>query len=115
MRSPRTALVAGLLAPLLHAGPVASQGAPAPTRDWRGTGTVIAVLPAPSSLHPTRPVIIIHHEPIPGLMEETMDMPFIAAFPDLVEGLRAGDRIAFVLKDTPGALLVVSIERLRAR
>jgi hypothetical protein len=115
MRSLRTALVAGLLAPLLHAGPVASQGLPAPMPHWRGTGTVVAVLPPPSSLHATRPVIIIHHEPIRGLMEETMDMPFIAASTDLFEGLRAGDRIAFVLKNTPDALLVVAIERLRAR
>lgn len=113
MRPLRAALLAGLLAQALHADPAASQAAPAPKPDWRGTGTVLAVLPPPSSLHATRPVIIIHHAPIRGLMEETMDMPFIAASTDLFTGLRAGDRIAFGLKDSPDALLVISIERLR--
>lgn len=113
MRALRAALVAGLLAPLLHAAPAVSQRPPAPRVDWRGTGTVVALLPPPSSLHATRPVIIIHHGPIHGLMEETMDMPFIAASSTLFAGLRAGDRIAFGLEDTPDALLVVAIERLR--
>jgi hypothetical protein len=82
-----------------------------PTPDYVGTGTVVSLLPPPSSLHATRPVIIIHHDPIPGLMEETMSMPFIAASPKLFEGLRPGDRITFGLKETPEALLVVSVER----
>jgi Cu/Ag efflux protein CusF len=60
-------------------------------------------------------VIIIEHDPIAGLMDEKMAMPFIAASTDLFAGLRAGDRIAFGLMDVPGALLVVTIERLPAR
>jgi hypothetical protein len=78
---------------------------------WRGIGTVVALLPAPSSLHATRPVIIIEHEPIAGLMQEHMSMPFIAASADLFRGLTVGDRVAFGLADTPDALLVVSLER----
>ncbi len=114
MRPLRPALAAGLLlTSLLHAAPAASQAAPAAKPDWRGTGTVVAVLPPPSSLHATRPVIIIHHGPIHGLMEETMEMPFIAASAGLFAGLHPGDRIAFGLRDTPDALLVVSIEHLR--
>ncbi len=115
MRGWSAALVAGLLVPLLSAAPAVSQSASSPKADWRGTGTVVAVLPPPSSLHATRPVIIIHHAPIHGLMEEAMDMPFIAASTGLFAGLRPGDRIAFGLKDTPDALLVVSIERLAPR
>jgi hypothetical protein len=117
MRSMRVALgVAGvLLLALLDTAPAAQQGGPPAKADWRGTGTVVAVLPPPSSLHATRPVIIIHHGPIHGLMEETMDMPFIAASVDLFRGLHAGDRIAFALRDTPDALLVVAIERLAPR
>lgn len=80
--------------------------------DYRGTGEVVQLLPPPSELHATRPVIIIHHDPIAGLMDESMDMPFIAASIKLFRGLRAGDRIAFGLHATPDALLVVSIERL---
>lgn len=70
------------------------------------------MLPPPSDLHATRPVIVIRHDPIPGLMEEAMYMPFIVASPGLFESLRPGDRIAFGLKETPGALLVISIDRL---
>src|SRR5712692_167497 len=77
--------------------------------DYRGRGVVLAMLPPPSDLHATRPVIVIEHEPIAGLMDEKMSMPFIAASTALFQGLRKGDRIAFGLKDTPDALLVVAI------
>jgi Cu/Ag efflux protein CusF len=112
MRRAGPALVATLLL-------VASAAAQAPrdtaTRpDYRGTGVVLAVLPPPSDLHPSRPVIVIEHEPIAGLMDERMSMPFIAASTTLFQGLRPGDRIAFGLKDTPGALLVIFVERLPA-
>jgi Cu/Ag efflux protein CusF len=80
--------------------------------DWRGTGVVLSLLRPPSDLHATRPVIVIRHEAIPGLMESPMSMPFFVASAALFEGLRAGDRIAFGLKDVPDALLVISIERL---
>jgi hypothetical protein len=80
--------------------------------DYRGRGVVLAMLPPPSDLHATRPVIVIEHEPIAGLMDEKMAMPFIAASTALFQGLRKGDRIAFGLKDTPDALLVVAVERL---
>ena len=88
-------------------------GSPAAKPDYRGTGVVLAVLPPPSSLHATRPVIVIDHAPIAGLMDEAMSMPFIAASTTLFQGLRAGDRIAFGLKDTPDALLVITVERLK--
>jgi Cu/Ag efflux protein CusF len=80
--------------------------------DWRGTGVVLALLPPPSDLHATRPVIVIRHEAIPGLMAEAMTMPFLAASTALLQGLRPGDRIAFGLKEVPDALLVISIEPL---
>jgi Cu/Ag efflux protein CusF len=80
--------------------------------DWRGTGIVLKLLPPPSDLHATRPVIVIRHEPIEGLMKDEMTMPFLAASTALFKGLRSGDRIAFGLKETPDALLVISIERL---
>jgi len=83
-----------------------------PKPDYQGTGVVVSLLPPPSSLHATRPVIIIHHEPIPGLMEEAMSMPFIAASTRLLEGRRPGDRVSFGIKVTPESLLVVSLERV---
>lgn len=100
-----------LLLVIALVAPAAAQ----PTRsaaDWRGTGVVLAVLPPPSDLHATRPVIVIRHEAIPGLMAETMTMPFLVASTALFQGLRPGDRIAFELKEVPDALLVISIERL---
>jgi Cu/Ag efflux protein CusF len=86
--------------------------APAVAPDYRGTGVVLAILPPPSDLHATRPVIVIDHEPIAGLIDEKMSMPFIAASTGLFQGLRPGDRVAFGLKDTADALLVVVVDRL---
>jgi hypothetical protein len=91
---------------LMGAGPE-----PLPLTDYTGTGVVVALLPPPSDLHATRPVIVIRHEPIPGLMNEAMSMPFIAASTVLFRGLRPGDRVVFGLQDTPGALLVVWLRR----
>jgi Cu/Ag efflux protein CusF len=108
----RVGLALGMLA--LAGAPARAQPAhPGAERpDWRGRGVVLKLLPPPSDLHATRPVIIIQHEPIAGLMEDAMAMPFLAASTALFEGLHAGDRIAFGLRDTPGALLVISIEKL---
>ena len=79
--------------------------------DWRGTGVVLKLLPPPSDLHATRPVIVLRHEPIPGLMEESMTMPFIAASTALFRDVRVGERVSFGLKETPDALLVISLEK----
>jgi Cu/Ag efflux protein CusF len=108
------AYLALLAALVLVAGAAAQPARDAATRpDYRGTGVVLAILPPPSSLHATRPVIVIEHEPIAGLMNEAMSMPFIAASTAVFQGLRTGDRIAFGLKDTPDALLVITVERLK--
>ncbi len=72
---------------------------------------MIAVLPPPSDLHATRPVIVIRHEAIPGLMAEAMTMPFLVASTALFEEIRPGDHVAFALKEVPDARLVISIER----
>lgn len=89
----------------------AADGPPGAPAEFRGTGVIVALLPPPSSLHATRPVIVIHHDPLVPLMPETMDMPFLAASTALFARFEPGDRIAFTLRDTPGALLVVKIER----
>lgn len=81
--------------------------------DWRGTGVILKLLPPPSDLHATRPVIVLQHEPIPGLMDEAMTMPFIAASAALFRGHHAGERVRFGLKDTADALLVISIDPVR--
>jgi Cu/Ag efflux protein CusF len=96
----------GLLLLLGLAAPAAAQTA------RRGTAVVLAVLPPPSDLHATRPVILLQHDAVPGLMEEAMTMPFLVASAALFEGIRPGDRVRFGLQDVPGALLVISLERL---
>jgi Cu/Ag efflux protein CusF len=93
------------------AASAAAQPAAVPQPDWRGTGTVVAMLRPPSDLHATRPVVVLTHEPIPGLMEQSMSMPFIVASVVLFEDLHTGDRVSFALKETPDALLVISLDR----
>ncbi|MBI3636840.1 MAG: copper-binding protein [Candidatus Rokubacteria bacterium] len=103
-------LRAAVMVLLVAAAPAAAQ---APKVDYRGNGVIVAIMPPPSSLHATRPVIVLEHDPLPPLMPEHMIMPFIAASTELFRGFAVGDRVAFGLQDTPGALLVVTLERAR--
>ena len=98
----------------LAAGPAAGQTLPPEKPDWRGTGIVLKMLPPPSELHATRPVIVLRHDPIPGLMDEAMTMPFFVVSTALFRGVRAGERVTFGLKEVPDALLVISIEKAPA-
>jgi Copper binding periplasmic protein CusF len=105
-------LLLGAAITMALAATSAAQPAPGSRPDWRGNGVVVALLRPPSELHATRPVIVLKHDPIPGLMDQSMYMPFIVASPSLFEGLSLGERVTFGLKETPDALLVISIERL---
>ena len=73
---------------------------------------IVGLYPPPSTLHATRPVVVVRHDPIAGLMDETMEHPFIAASTKLFEGLKPGDRVAFDMKTTKDALLVVALTRV---
>jgi Cu/Ag efflux protein CusF len=117
LSGPRRSVIGAILVTLVVVSPP-SLAAPLlaqalPHADYTGTAVVVALLPPPSDLHAVRPVVILHHEPIPGLMEEAMTMPFLADSTVLFRGLRPGDPVAFGLKDTPGALLVVFLRRLK--
>ena len=113
--APRTELALLIVALSSGAWLARAQLTAAPHVDYHGTGIVQALLPPPSDLHATRPVIVIFHDPVPGLMPEAMSMPFIAASTALFRGVRTGDRIAFGMQETPDALLVVTIERVGER
>jgi hypothetical protein len=107
----------GTLAVGLVVGAIASAaGFQAPsatfTPDYQATGVIVALHPPPSALHATRPVIVVRHDPIVGLMDEAMEHPFIAASTALFDGFKPGDRVAFGLKSTDDALLVISLHRL---
>jgi Cu/Ag efflux protein CusF len=106
-------IAGSVAAALVMALAVAADAQPAaPSRvDWRGTGTVVAMLKPPSDLHATRPVVVLKHDPIAGLMEQSMYMPFIAASATLFDNLHPGDRVTFSLQETPDALLVIAIDR----
>ena len=84
------------------------------TPDYQGTGVIVGLHPAPSSLHPTRPVVVVRHDPIAGLMDESMEHPFIVASPKLFDDLKPGDRVEFGMKTTKDALLVISLKRVHA-
>jgi Cu/Ag efflux protein CusF len=102
-----------LIAPAVAGAQGASGSTSKP--DYQGTGVIVGLHPPPSSLHATRPVVVLDHEPIVGLMDEKMEMPFIAASTELFKGLKPGDRVEFGLKSTPDALLVISLRPLAAR
>lgn len=76
---------------------------------------IVGLHPAPSAIHATRPVVVLRHEAIVGLMAEEMEHPFIAASVALFAGLAPGDHVAFGLKSTPDALLVISLRRVKTR
>jgi Cu/Ag efflux protein CusF len=77
---------------------------------YHGTGVVLAVLAAPSPFDAKRPVIVLRHDAIPGLMEKSMTHPFVIRSAKLLRGIGLGSPVRFTLKDTPGALLVVRLE-----
>ena len=68
---------------------------------WRAVGVVEEV---------GQTVVVIRHETIPGLMEGH-SMDFFVESTQLLDGVKPGDRVRFRLKSTPGALLVVSLEK----
>lgn len=73
---------------------------------------IVGLHPPPSALHATRPVVVVRHDPIADLMDESMEHPFIAASTKLFKGLEPGDRVAFGMKTTTDALLVISLKRV---
>ena len=107
----RTSLIVVAVSLVIAASVVAGgQSASSTSKpDYQGTGVIVGLHPPPSSLHATRPVVVLNHDPIVGLMDEKMSMPFIAASTDLFRGLKTGDRVEFGLKSTSDALLVISL------
>lgn len=59
-------------------------------------------------------MILVRHEPVPGLMETMEFMSFFVESKELLDGakLNKGDRIRFTIKQVPDKLLIVKIEKL---
>lgn len=68
---------------------------------WRAVGVVEEV---------GQSFVVIRHETIPGLMEGH-SMDFFVESRTLLDGVKPGDRVRFLLKSTPNALLVVSLKK----
>jgi Cu/Ag efflux protein CusF len=72
----------------------------APQNIFHGRGKVTSVAAASG-------LITIAHEDIPGLMD-AMEMQFEAKAPKMLEGLKAGDKVAFAIEGKTYRLLEIS-------
>lgn len=63
------------------------------------------------SADPGRGTITVAHDEIPGFMP-AMQMPFPVERPELLEGLRMGDRVDFHLRVTDGTSLITDLVKL---
>jgi hypothetical protein len=78
---------------------------------YRFVGRVVEVALPPSLYDATRPVVVLDHGPVRGLMPGHT-MPFMAASAELIKDFRPGEQVRGALTATPGALLVTELERL---
>lgn len=60
-------------------------------------------------------MILVQHDPVPGLMETMEFMSFFVESKELLDSakLSKGDRVRFLIKQIPDKLLVVKIEKLQ--
>lgn len=85
----------------------AGAAAPAGARSWPVKGIVRGTIPAQN-------LVVITHEPIPGLMG-AMTMGFRAQPARLLDGLTAGDVVEFTLDERGKELVVVALRKEGAR
>jgi len=57
-------------------------------------------------------LVLLKHDSIPGLMDESMSMAFFVESPEMLSGVKPGDRFRITLKETPGKLLIIKMEPL---
>jgi hypothetical protein len=60
-------------------------------------------------------LIMVRHEPIPGLMDEMNSMTLLVESKELLDraSLRRGDHVRFTIRHLPDKLLVVEIKKIR--
>jgi Cu(I)/Ag(I) efflux system protein CusF len=100
-------LLAGGAAPTAIAAqaPDAALAAHPPTsRTAKGVGVV-------TEINADEAVVTLKHEPIPALGWPTMTMPFHLASPDLLKGLKVGQKIAFDTKEAEGLPEITAIRK----
>lgn len=77
---------------------------PAVTGPIRGTGAVVAIDPAAGT-------VTLKHEPIEAIQWGAMTMEFKAADPAVLQGVAAGDRVAFELKSAAEPQTVTMVQK----
>jgi protein SCO1/2 len=90
-------------APAIESTPSPTTPAASATRTYDVRGSVVAIAP-------DRLTVSLDHEEIPGLMA-AMKMDYQVEDARMLEGLKAGDRVAGRLQDRDGAYLIVSLEK----
>ncbi|HLC40300.1 MAG TPA: copper-binding protein [Methylomirabilota bacterium] len=59
-------------------------------------------------------LVLVKHDPIPALdMDKSMSMAFYVESPEMLSGVKPGDRFQITLKETPGKLLIVKMTRVQ--
>jgi len=102
----RTLMLAAALA-LAPAAYAIAQDAPAATRAPRtaqGTGVI-------TEIDAKQAMITLKHDPIPALGWPTMTMPFRANPPELLKGLKVGQKIAFDTNEGSGLPEITAIRK----
>lgn len=86
--------------------PASTPSAPASQPDVRGIGLV-------KTIDTTRDSITVHHEPIAALGWPAMTMVLDVASPQLLTGVKVGDRIRFTLQPGSGYSIITSITPIK--
>ena len=84
--------------------PDAASAKPPSGRSAKGVGVV-------TEIDASESVVTLKHEPIPALGWPTMTMPFHLASPDLLTGLKVGQKIAFDTTEAEGLPEITAIRK----
>ena len=96
------ALILAAAAPTAFAQPPAAT--PTAGRSAKGVGVV-------TEIDAKEQILTLKHEPIPSLGWPTMTMPFHVTSPDLLKGLKVGQKIAFDTREAPGLPEITAIRK----
>ena len=98
------ALILATAAPMAFAQDPAAAVTPPTGRSAKGVGVV-------TEIDAKEQVLTLKHEPIPSLGWPTMTMPFHVASPDLLRGLKVGQKVAFDTREAPGLPEITAIRK----
>jgi Cu/Ag efflux protein CusF len=105
--SARTWALVGVLLVVIAAGAWAAWKSFTPEKGTYRTTAVVEELWG-------KDLLLVKHDPIPALdMNKSMSMAFFVESPEMLSGVKPGDRFQITLKETPGKLLIVKMTRLQ--